>query len=226
VDQNLIQISLAVISLVSVLGSSLLSYKTHKNKVAQKDKETELQYEQQFRADLLEMISDLQIRLKSLEESNSLLRKELQIAGQKIQELEDIIEEQFDTISVLGSFCKYIPAPVWVKKVLDDNTTRMFFINKFYEEAYGISSDYYVGKTDKEVWGDEIAAHFNIADSDVLRYKRGASFIENIPVDPFDLSKGSRQCVIWKFPILNNHNLIGIGGILIDIDNYILKKIH
>jgi hypothetical protein len=223
-DENIIQISLAVISLVSVLGSGLLSYKTHKNKVAQKDKETELQYEQQFRSDLLEMISDLQIRLKSLEESNTLLRKELHVAEKKIQELEDIIEEQFDTISVLGSFCKHIPAPVWVKKVQEDNTTRMFFINKFYEELYGISNDYYAGKTDKDVWGDEIAAHFNIADSDVLMYKRGTAFIENIPIDPFDVSKGSRKCVIWKFPILNNYNLIGIGGILIDIDDYVLKK--
>lgn len=223
-DENIIQISLAVISLVSVLGSGIISYKTHKNKVAQKDKETELQYEQQFRSDLLDMISDLQIRLKSLEESNALLRKELQVAEQKIQELEDIIEEQFDTISVLGSFCKYIPAPVWVKKVHDSGKTTMYFINRYYEEQWGISAEYYIGKEDSEVWGVEIAKHFAEADAYILKYKKGSSFVEQVPIDPFDLAKGHTKCLIWKFPILNNQNLIGIGGILIDIDDYILKK--
>jgi regulator of replication initiation timing len=230
-QQQILQVSLAVISLISVLGSGYLSYKTHKDKVAQRlhdnkaahDKDL-MESEMQFRTDLLEMIADLKDRIKSLEEANEELRRELSRAERKIQELEDTIEEQFDTIAILGSFCKHIPAPVWVKKVHEDNNTTMYFINRFYEEQWGISAEFYSGKTDDEVWGTEIADHFRKADSYIVKYKRGASFIENIPVDPFDLTKGHRKCVIWKFPILNGQKLIGIGGILIDIDSYVLRK--
>jgi regulator of replication initiation timing len=230
-QQQILQISLAVISLVSVLGSGYLSYKTHKDKVAQKLEDNKLAHDQnliesemKFRADLLAMIADLKERIKSLEESNEELRRELQKAERKIEDLENTIEEQFDTIAILGSFCKYIPAPVWVKKVHEDNTTTMYFINRFYEEQWGISAEFYAGKTDDEVWGTEIADHFRKADSYILKYKRGSSFIENIPTDPFNLDKGYRKCVIWKFPILNGQKLIGIGGILIDIDSYVLRK--
>jgi hypothetical protein len=230
-QQQILQVSLAVISLISVLGSGYLSYKTHKDKVAQRlqdnkaahDKDL-IESEMKFRADLLEMIADLKDRIKSLEEANEDLRRELNEAERKIQELEDTIEDQFDTIAILGSFCKYIPAPVWVKKVHEDGNTTMYFINRFYEEQYGISAEFYSGKTDDEVWGTEIADHFRKADSYIVKYKRGASFIENIPVDPFDFNKGHRKCVIWKFPILNGQKLIGIGGILIDIDSYVLRK--
>lgn len=230
-QQQILQISLAVISLISVLGSGYLSYKTHKDKVAQKLEDNKLAHDQnliesetKFRADLLTMIAELKERIKSLEDANEELRRELQNAERKIEELENTIEEQFDTIAILGSFCKYIPAPVWVKRVHEDSSTTMYFINRFYEEQYGISAEFYSGKSDDEVWGKDIADHFRKADSYILKYKRGASFIENIPVDPFDLDKGYRKCVIWKFPILNGQKLIGIGGILIDIDSYVLRK--
>lgn len=230
-QQQILQVSLAFISLISVLGSGYLSYKTHKDKVAQKLEDNKLAHdknliesEMKFRADLLTMIAELKERIKSLEESNEQLRRELQNAERKIQDLENTIEEQFDTIAILGSFCKYIPAPVWVKRVHEDGNTTMYFINRFYEEQYGISGEFYTGKTDDEVWGKEIADHFRKADSYILKYKRGASFIESIPVDPFDLDKGHQNCVIWKFPILNGQKLIGIGGILIDIDSYVLRK--
>lgn len=230
-QQQILQVSLAVISLISVLGSGYLSYKTHKDKVAQKLEDNKLAHDQnliesemKFRTDLLEMIADLKERIKSLEEANQELRRELQKAERKIEDLENTIEEQFDTIAILGSFCKYIPAPVWVKRVHEDGNTTMYFINRFYEEQWGISAEFYSGKTDDEVWGKEIADQFRKADAYILKYKRGASFIENIPVDPFNLEKGYRKCVIWKFPILNGQNLIGIGGILIDIDSYILRK--
>ena len=230
-QQQILQVSLAFISLISVLGSGYLSYKTHKDKVAQKLEDNKLAHdknliesEMKFRADLLTMIAELKERIKSLEESNEQLRRELQNAERKIQDLENTIEEQFDTIAILGSFCKYIPAPVWVKRVHEDGNTTMYFINRFYEEQYGISGEFYTGKTDDEVWGKEIADHFRKADSYILKYKRGASFIESIPVDPFDIDKGHQNCVIWKFPILNGQKLIGIGGILIDIDSYVLKK--
>ncbi len=230
-QQQILQIALGVISLLSVLGSGYISYKTHKDKVAQKIKETEIQhedkiidYENKFRADLIEMISDLKDRIDSLEKANGLLREELHVANKKIQELENTIEEQFDMISILTSFCKYIPAPVWVKKIGENNKTTMYFINRFYEEQWGISAEYYIGKEDKEVWGEEIAKHFSEADSYIIKYKKGATFVENVPVDPFDLEKGYRKCVIWKFPILSNQVLIGIGGILIDIEDYLKKK--
>ena len=223
-NQQILQIALAVISLISVLGSGILSYKTHKDKVLQKSEENKAKSEAEFRTDLLRMISELQARIKTLEEANTKLHDELQKAERKIQDLEEIISEQFDTIAALTSFCKYIPAPVWVKRVLDDGSTRMFFINRYYEELWGISAEYYSGKSDDEVWGTKIADHFRKADHDVIKYKRGASFIENVPVDPFDLEKGHRKCMIWKFPILNGQELIGIGGILIDIDEYVLRK--
>jgi hypothetical protein len=230
-QQQILQISLALISLISVLGSGYLSHKTHKDKMLQKLEDNKLIHDQhlfesemKFRSDLLTIIAELKDRINSLEESNEELKRELQNAEKKIEDLENIIEEQFDTIAVLGSFCKYIPAPVWVKKVHDDGKTTMYFINRFYEEQWGISAEFYSGKTDDEVWGKEIADHFRKADSFILKYKRGASFIENIPVDPFDLDKGYRKCVIWKFPILNGQNMIGIGGILIDIDSYVLRK--
>ena len=229
--QHILQISLAVISLISVLGSGYLAYKTHKDKVVQKIEDNKLLHEQslidsemKFRVDLLEMIDELKDRIKSLEESNEELRRELYKAEKKIQDLENTLEDQFDTIAILGSFCKYIPAPVWVKKVHEDGGTTMYFINRHYEEQWGISADFYAGKTDDEVWGKEIADHFRKADSYILKYLRGTSFIEKVPVDPFNIDKGYRNCVVWKFPILNGQKLIGIGGILIDIDTYVLKK--
>ena len=230
-QQQILQISLAVISLISVLGTGYLSYKTHKDKVAQKIEDNKRAHDQQliesetkFRSDLLAMIAELKDRIKSLEEANEELRRELDKAERKIEELENTIEEQFDTIAILGSFCKHIPAPVWVKKIQDDGETVMYFINRCYEEQYGISAEFYTGKTDDEVWGKEIADHFRKAEAHNLKYKTGASFVESIPVDPFDVDKGHRNCVIWKFPILNGQKLIGIGGILIDIDSYVLKK--
>ena len=171
--------------------------------------------EGRFREVLLKEVDELMKRSKSLESVIINLRAELSTYEVRVRELEAIVSSQFDKVQILELYCEKIPGPVWFKRVNDDEIT-MDFINSKYTEVWGITCEYYEGKTDIDVWGEEVGSKFYNADVLVLKHKRGHKIIEEVPNDPLGADPKFKKWIIWKFPVIDNNKVIGIGGIAID----------
>lgn len=212
------EIILAVISLVSAVISGFLLYKTNTLKEGVKERGMFLDADRKFRDILLKEVDDLIARIKNLEETIGALRDELNSAEQKIFELEKIISSQFNKIKILELYCKNIPGPTWLKRLDKDNHLRMLFVNNKYTEVWGTTDEYYKDKTDYEVWPEEIANKFKEGDELVIQYKRGQKLIEVIPNNPEDANSGEKTWIVWKFPVMDDCEIIGIGGIAVDCE--------
>lgn len=99
-----------------------------------------------------------------------------------------------------------LPKAAWIKG--PDGV--MLAINRHYETQYGRSRSEYAGARDAEHWGEDIAARFVGADSDVFRL--------GIPVvcrEPAPLwNQPERESMFLKFPVRDGRGqTVGVGGI-------------
>lgn len=156
--------------------------------------------ESEFRTKLME-------RVERLEEAVAEKSRELHEAELKIAELERRVSEQFDHIGVLESFHDHVPGPCWLK----DTAGRMYFINAAYEREWGVSRLKYEGRYDRDIWPPEVAEAFVAHDQHVLAEMRGIEAVEFVPDRP-DAATG-REWVIWKFPVMREREVVGVGGI-------------
>lgn len=118
---------------------------------------------------------------------------------------EDSITNEADLLSRAYSS---LPVPVWVK----DTGSRMLFCNKAYEEAYGKDITYYIGRNDIDLWGEEVAAAFRKNDLKVLESKKPYLTTEQFPSASAGRKIYGHVC---KFPILERHRVVAIGGIVL-----------
>lgn len=218
-------IVLAIISLISVVSSGYLLHRTNISKDKIKETSTLFESESQFRGVLLKEVDELMNRCKNLELVIVQLRAELGMYEKRSRDLENIVASQFNRVQILELYCEMIPGPVWFKKMDLNNELRMYFVNSKFTEVWGVTCEYYLDKTDMEVWGEEVGRKFHEADILVLKYKRGHRIIEKIPNDPFDPTSPVKEWVVWKFPVMDASKIIGIGGIAIDyVENEKIKN--
>lgn len=156
--------------------------------------------------DLRELLKEKDIYLVKLEKAVSSLKLE--------------INSKYDTIDGFRDFCEYIPTPTWVKKPNYGGYSEMFFINQAYETQWKISKTSYNGKLDDVIWPDTIAKKFAKHDKDVTM--KGISIIayEDVPKIPFEeISKTNitNKWIIWKFPIIVDSKIFGVGGMAIKV---------
>nr|MBP7322875.1 PAS domain S-box protein [Deltaproteobacteria bacterium] len=101
------------------------------------------------------------------------------------------------------------PAIAWVK----DAQGRHLYINKTYENRFGVKAQDVLGKTDFDFWPQETARIFQEHDRAVLISNRAIEIEEKAPA----ADGGISSWLNVKFPFRNTSGKLCIGGIGIDI---------
>ncbi len=124
-------------------------------------------------------------------ESEQALRKAKDTLSQYSRELEIQVRERTEEIT---SILENTPAVVFVK----DSNLQYRLVNSRFEELFGIKKSGIRGKTDDDIFPDQIAAMFLESDLKILKEKRPIQVEEQIP-----LADGMHTYLSVKFPIFD-----------------------
>ncbi len=149
--------------------------------------------------------------MKKIQDDNRYLQEDNSKKSLKILELEIMIRTLSSRKGTLGSYIENIPAPVWIKKLNDENQFEMLILNREYISTYGIDKIGYVGKTDYDFWPKEVADEFQEEDFSV--YLSGESLTRMVPIPIKDKNV---EHVFMKFRVDLPDGQYGVGGILLD----------
>jgi len=134
-------------------------------------------------------------RIRELEEENRFLKR----PAKQLYGLKRYLLEIFDNT----------PAPIYMK----DSDGRYVLINKRYEMMSHISLEEIIGKTDGDIFPEQIATLFRSQDEEVKRQNRSLDFVETIL-----LPDGEFTFITLKFPIHDaNGKILGVAGFCTDI---------
>lgn len=115
-------------------------------------------------------------------------------------------------LQLVGAITNDLPMPMWLKDV----DGRMMYLNKAYEQAYlipmGLTANDYIGKTDADVWGEEIGEMYRQADAIAMQSDKPTISIERVE------GKGlkSRDIKVVKYRRKLGNTVLGIGGMAIE----------
>ncbi len=143
-------------------------------------------------------------RTAQLLRTNRRLRQEID----ERKRLEDDLrlnEQQFTL------FMEHFPGMVYLK----DEQGRFLYLNRYLEDVYGIRIDDCIGRTDRDLWPEEISDALMADDRKVLASGKELQKIEDIRFEDFRASFFTQ-----KFPIFQNNFPELIGGVSIDITDY------
>lgn len=102
------------------------------------------------------------------------------------------------------------PIPMWRKS----KDGMMLDLNKPYETMFlkpnGFSKAHYVGKTDVQMWGEEIGNEYARGDSEAINKRDVITFLEKVKF-------GSKIYRMWivKWPVFSGSEIIGVQGLAI-----------
>lgn len=154
---------------------------------------------------IIDLYKEDNVRLRQeFEELKSLfeMHRERNIVNEK--QNEQMIQQLRIQVNIMESTHLDLPIPQWLK----DTQGIMLSINTAYEDAFGVKSMDYVGKTDYEIWDKEIADGFTANDKAVMLTKK---HIQQQELIRNEFHEGRWEVV--KFPRYEGRTLIGIGGI-------------
>ncbi len=95
---------------------------------------------------------------------------------------------------------------------LKDADFRAVFVNRAFEQTFGVSNAQVTGKHDEEYFPASAAAGFREADLRVAREQRTLDYVDVVPCPD-----GTRFYQTTKFPILEDGRVAFIGGVAVDI---------
>lgn len=81
---------------------------------------------------------------------------------------------------VLERMAVSFPLPLWCKDYRD-GSGRMLFCSDEYLKVWALEPDDYIGKTDADVWGEEVAREYRRRDMEVLRTGKVVVDVEPSP---------------------------------------------
>ena len=141
----------------------------------------------------------------------------LKKAKEELSSYSKTLERQVRKRTVeITSILKYTPAVVYIKS----KDGRYLLVNSRFEELFGIYNDEIRGKTDQEVFPEEIAENFLASDRQVLALQRPVQVEETVSQDD-----GVHTYLSIKFPIYDESGLAsGLCGISSDITE--VKKVQ
>lgn len=141
---------------------------------------------------------------------------EITALRRRISELESIVDNPDPSVETadeketkFGLFMDNSPVVAWMK----DEMGRHVYINRTFEKFFGISRDDWFGKTDYEIWNQEVAQSLRENDLAVLASGQPREFTE------YTIAPSGDKC-IWlsfKFPFRDSSGANFIGGIALDI---------
>jgi two-component system sensor histidine kinase UhpB len=142
---------------------------------------------------LARLIPAIQRELREAE-----VRKERRLAEEALKES----EKRF------ALFMRHLPGLAYIK----DEEGKILYINEFAEKTYGWKTKEILGKTDFELWSQEVAERMRQGDRQALSKKKVVESIDQIEHDDQTISYLS-----YKFPILRKDSPTWLGAIYIDI---------
>lgn len=148
---------------------------------------------------IIQLWKDDNTRLRDVEES----------LKEKIDSLEEMINDLKFKLLLLETTHMELPIPMWVK----DEKGVMLHVNSAYEKLFlhprgKVSSDY-VGKKDSDLWPPDVAAMFREND---LRAHREIIYVhEDVPV-----KDKIYNLFVIKYPRKVSGQVVGIAGMAID----------
>lgn len=119
-----------------------------------------------------------------------------------------------DTKQFLQNYIDTIPGPAWVKKVVIENDEivfRMVTVNRAYEDAYHVSRAVYEGRTDFDIWSEDVARSFYMNDLTVYKNKKNLQKKETFPID-----NKPEVRTVWKWAFELSDDQWAIGGLVIE----------
>lgn len=148
--------------------------------------------------------------------------KRLEELSRRVAELEheNMVLSQFNT-SMRGleryllEIVDNTPAPIYLK----DSDGRYLLINKRYEALAHITLKDIIGKTDFDIFPEEIASLFRSQDEQVIQNGAPIEFEETITLPDREFT-----FITSKFPLHENGNIHAVGGFCTDISER--KKIE
>ncbi len=137
-------------------------------------------------------------------------RKLVDQAWEKLREERE--EYQFRLQSILDN----TPLIMFVK----DLNGRYLLINRSFKEAFSLTEEDVIGKTDFDFENDDDAIRYREADEQVM------TFMEHVQTDEtVQMADGEHNLLIVKFPLFDRDNILyGVGGIATDITERVQSR--
>ena len=142
-----------------------------------------------FRSDIQQSDVDL---VRTFSERSEKVQEKLFAAQMRILRLEVSLAEKYGSDDAIKGYLDSLPYPAWVKLVEqnpknpEEPKIKMWYINTAYEIFFKAKRNYYIGKTDFEVWAKSIAQGFYENDTLVLSRLASRCFPETFPNRIFD----------------------------------------
>ncbi len=206
------EVILAVISLISAAVSGWMLYITNLNKDSVKEKSKFLDAEQEFRADLLQENKTLRAKNEELIIKIEALSMELNSLKDRINELELKLTKRVDKLKVISSFLKYLPVPAWLK-IKSNSDFKLVSINSSYSILFDVSEDYVKSTGDHTHLPEDLKKQFEAIEERVQKIQKGLRI-----KSPMKIKNTNCNWYLVKFPIIEDGEIIAIGGVLIDCE--------
>ena len=204
IDKDMV---LSVISLFSVLGSGYMLHKSNLSKDKTKTHVETLEAESEFRSQLMKDISRLKADVNKLSVENVKLKEDLHTAQVEIRNLELLLSEKINKCKVIENFLSHLTTPAWLRLRDNSGKYRFAYVNFAFCNHFDVSGEYCIGQADHTFISKDIDDKLHKLSEILLLKKigiRGA-----IEHDKCILS-------VLKFPVIEDGDIIGIGGILVD----------
>lgn len=96
---------------------------------------------------------------------------------------------------------------------MKDADGRMVYLNPEFGKKFGRPVEYFLGKSDSEMWPAEIAQTLREADLQIMRGTRPVELVEHVPTPDGVL----REWWVVKFPFRDLQGRVFLGGIAVDL---------
>jgi len=156
--------------------------------------------------------SKLEARLEVLEKEYVINREENETLKQTILTLQEEILFLRNKLLLVENNQLNLPIPIWLK----DLDGKMLSLNQAFEDLFllpnGLTTKDYLGKTDKEFWGEEKGKLYRQHDLEVLKTGELFNGIEKIKIADEEI-----EYRVVKFIRYSGKVKIGVGGIAIPL---------
>lgn len=136
-----------------------------------------------------EIVKVLYDRVDSLEASHKVLQEENIRQSVRITKLTIELSKKYESSVILKEYLDNMPFPAWIKVVEMVNSQplfKMWHVNDEFESAFNISERRYRGKTDYDIWPDELSDKYYESDIEAYESQANLCVVEEVSLHPHD----------------------------------------